>query len=312
MKYAMIATWKMALEGVELGKTILNKNGDVGDALESAICCVEDNPDFTSVGYGGLPNINGEVELDAAYMNGNDLSFGAICAVKNIKNPIKVARSLSVRKRNCYLSSLGAQEYAHVNEFEFTNMLTASSAKRWQQKRLEVYESEKIEAYGGHDTMCMIALDQNANMGVGVSTSGLFMKQAGRVGDSPVIGSGFYCDSEIGGVAATGVGEDIMKGCLSIDTLNRMKQGVPVQEACEAALISHYERLNSNTYQTGSMSLIALDKDGNFGAATTKKEFPFVITNENEEATIYVCKNDNLSMNIVKADEAWLNEYVGD
>lgn len=312
MKYAMIATWKMAFEGVEIGKKILAEKGEASTALEKAICCVEDNPAFTSVGYGGLPNINGEVELDAAYMNGKDLSFGAICSVKNIKNPIKVAQSLSVRNRNCYLSSLGAEEYAHINGFEFTNMLTPESATRWQQKRLENYESEKIEAYGGHDTMCMIALDQDANMGVGVSTSGLFMKQAGRVGDSPVIGSGFYCDNHVGGAAATGVGEDIMKGCLSIDVISRMKNGASAQQACEEALTAHYERLTSDIYQTGSMSLVALDRDGNFGAATTKKEFPFVVTNEHEEATIFVCKNNHLTMDIVKADEAWLNEYIGD
>ncbi len=309
MKYSIIGTWKMALDGIKVGEEILKNNGNVKDAIDSSISIVEDNPSFNSVGFGSLPNIEGELELDAAFMDGNDLSFGAICSVKNIKNPIKVARLLSDRKRNCYLSSNGAEKFAHLNKFEFKNMLNDIAISRWSEEIKKNFDPDNLEAYDGHDTVCMIGLDNNKNMAVGVSTSGLFMKQPGRVGDSPVIGAGFYCDSNIGGAAATGVGEDIMKGCLSISILNRMRLGESVQEACEKALKEHHLRLKSNSYNPGTMSVIALDKDGNFGAATNRREFPFVVANESGQAKILVCENNNFKMNIFEADEAWLSSY---
>lgn len=315
MKYSMIATWKMAFDGVKLGEEILKNGKNVQDALETAICEIENNPLFNSVGYGGLPNINGELELDAGFMNGNDLSFGAICSVKNIKNPIKVARKLSERKRNCFLSSHGAEQFARLNGFEFKNMLTETATKRWSTEINKNFDPNKIEAYDGHDTVCMIGLDQNKNMAVGVSTSGLFMKQIGRVGDSPAIGSGFYCDSLVGAAAGTGVGEDIMKGCLSINIVNLIRMGKTPQEACENAMKFHINRLTNKSYTPGSMSVIALDKDGNFGACTTHNEFPFIITDNNNETKIMVCRNNNNSnfkMEIFQADKQWIQNYKYD
>lgn len=309
MKYSMIGTWKMAFNGVVIGENILKNGGNVKDAIENAITYIEDNPNFNSVGYGSLPNIEGELELDAAFMDGNDLSFGAICSVKNIKNPIKVAHLLSSRKRNCYLSSRGAEKFARLNKFEFKNMLNDIAIDRWNNEIQKNFDPDDLEAYDGHDTVCMVALDSNKNMGVGVSTSGLFMKQSGRVGDSPVIGSGFYCDSKIGGAAATGVGEDIMKGCLSISIINNMKMGQDVQSACENALKDHVNRLKNPNYSPGTMSVIALDKDGNFGVATNRDEFPFIVTCEDFSTKILVCKNNNLSMEIFEPDEEWLNNY---
>lgn len=309
MKYSLIGTWKMAFDGIKAGEYILKNNGDVRDAIDSGISIIEDNPSFNSVGFGSLPNIEGELELDAAFMDGNDLSFGAICSVKNIKNPIKVARLLSNRKRNCYLSSHGAEKFARLNKFEFKNMLNDKAIDKWNTEINKNFDPNNLEAYDGHDTVCMVGIDLNKNMAVGVSTSGLFMKQSGRIGDSPVIGSGFYCDSKIGGAAATGVGEDIMKGCLSISIINRMKIGEDVQSACENALKEHINRFKSTTYTPGTMSVIALDKDGNFGAATNREEFPFVISNEKSNTKILVCKNKNFKMDIFEPDETWLSNY---
>ena len=309
MKYSMIGTWKMAFDGIIIGENILKNDGNVKTAIEESISHIEDNPSFNSVGFGSLPNIEGELELDAAFMDGNDLSFGAICSVKNIKNPIKVAHLLSERKRNCYLSSHGAEKFARLNKFEFKNMLNDIAIDRWNKEIKNNFDPDNLEAYDGHDTVCMIGLDSNKNMAVGVSTSGLFMKQSGRVGDSPVIGSGFYCDSLIGGAAATGVGEDIMKGCLSISIVNRMKMGEDVQTACENSIKDHIERFKNTNYTPGTMSVIALDKNGNFGAATNREEFPFVVASENFKTKILVCKNSNLKMEIFEPDEEWLKNY---
>lgn len=311
MKCDFIATWKMAQQGVEIAADSLKNSKKIEEAIEMAICNVENNPNYASVGYGGLPNINGEVELDAAYMNGSTMEFGAVSAVKNIKNPIKVAIKLSKQKRNIFLTSKGAEKYAEENGFEFNNMLTQSSKNKWIEKSLMEFDKEKIEAYGGHDTVCMIGKDHDNNMAVGVSTSGLFMKKAGRVGDSPVIGSGFYCIDSIGGAAATGVGEDIMKGCLSYEIIREMSEGSHPQVACEKVLKKHVQNFKKIGHESGSMSVIALGKSGNYGASTTKKEFPFVISTEHG-VEILVAQNTEGNLNIFKPDSNWINNYTGD
>ena len=130
-------------------------------------------------------------------------------------------------------------------------MLNDDCINRWKHEIKNNFDLDNLEAYDGHDTVCMIGLDSNKNMAVGVSTSGLFLKKAGRVGDSSVIGSGFYCDSLVGGAAATGVGEDIMKGCLSISIINRMKLKQDIQSSCEDAIKEHTERFNLSKYKAG-------------------------------------------------------------
>lgn len=312
MKCNFIATWKMSKEAVEIANRMLKNNETIQDILEKAICNIEDNPKYVSVGFGGLPNINGEVELDAAYMDGSTIGFGAVAAVKNIKNPIKVAIKLSKSMRNILLTGKGAEKYAEENGFEFRNMLTEYSKKRWLEKNISDFDKEKTEAYGGHDTVCMIGKDYLENMAVGVSTSGLFMKKPGRVGDSPIIGGGLYCITDIGGAAATGVGEDIMKGCLSYEIVRKISEGIHPQVACEKTLKEHLKRFEKIGHQTGSMSVIALDKYGNYGAATTKKEFPFVISDEDLGVKLLVVKYNEGKTKIFEADKTWLKQYTGD
>lgn len=122
--YGMIATWRMALEGMEKGLDALCEKKDAETALETAIREVEDFPYYKSVGYGGLPNEEGEVELDAGFMNGNTLGIGAIMAVHDCAHPISIAKALSKEEVNCVLSGEGAEKYAHFNGFERKNMLT--------------------------------------------------------------------------------------------------------------------------------------------------------------------------------------------
>ena len=205
MKYAMIATWVMARYAIEEGNELLLKNGDAADAIETAIKMVEDYPYYKSVGYGGLPNERGEVELDGAFMDGKTLSIGAVAGVKQVKNPISVARLLSQYRFNNILVGKGAEEYAFNHGFEPVDMLT-DRAKQHYEKRLRDMKEKNLSAYDGHDTVGMVALDQSGHMCAGTSTSGLFMKRPGRVGDSPFIGSGFYVDEKVGGCVSTGVG----------------------------------------------------------------------------------------------------------
>ena len=274
----------MCLDGACAGISVLRAGGTAGDAVERAITDVEDRPEFVSVGYGGLPDRSGHVTLDAAYMDGGTLHIGGIMSAENIRNPISLARKLCGRRTDCLLAGRGAEQAAIAFGLPLRDMRTEPSMERW---RAAVSEpSFRLSAYQGHDTVCVLALDEHGGMVAGTSTSGLFMKEPGRVGDSPLIGSGFYCDARYGAAAATGLGEDIMRGCLSYEAVSLMRRGASPEEACREALSALTGRKLSLGEDEGSISLIALNPRGEYGAATTLQIFPFAAGRE-EEASLY-------------------------
>lgn len=285
-KWAMIATWRMAVEGVALGADILKNGGKCQDAVERAIMEVEDYPFYKSVGYGGLPNEVCEVELDAAFMDGKTLSIGAVAGIKDYKNPVCIARKLSADRFNIFLVGEGAEAYAHKNGFVRQNMLTERAKKTWELRMKEITE-KNLSPYDGHDTVCMIGIDSEKDMAAATSTSGLFMKKRGRVGDSPVSGSGFYVDNEAGGAAATGLGEDIMKGCLSYETVQRMKRGMSPSEAAQSAVADFSEQLKRRRGHAGAISVIAMNNKGEWGIGTNV-EFSFVAADPDNEPKVYL------------------------
>ena len=310
MKWAMIATWRMAVEGITEASEDLKNGGFAGDAIEKAIKAVEDFPYYKSVGYGGLPNENCEVELDAAYMDGDTLSIGAVAGIKDYSNPISIARKLSEERFNCFLVGAGAEDYAHKEGFERKNMLTDRAKQHYKKKVKETLE-KGLSPYDGHDTVGMIAVDKEGKMVAGTSTSGLFMKRKGRVGDSPVSGSGFYCDSEVGGASATGLGEDLMKGCISYEIVRLMKEGMHPQEACDKAVQDLNNKLTRKRGKSGDLSLVALNNKGEWGVATNIAGFSFSVVSEDEEPTVYVCnKQENGKTTYEKASEEWLQAYL--
>ncbi|MBS5985802.1 N(4)-(beta-N-acetylglucosaminyl)-L-asparaginase [Clostridium sp.] len=309
MKYAMIATWRMAVEGITSSKEILEKGGTAGDAIENAIKMVEDYPFYKSVGYGGLPNEDCEVELDAAYMDGDTLDIGAVAGIKDYKNPISIARKLSKERFNCFLVGAGAEAYAHKEGFERVNMLTDRAKMHYQKRRKETIE-KGLSPYDGHDTVGMIALDSEKKMVAGTSTSGLFMKKRGRVGDSPLSGSGFYVDSEVGGASATGLGEDLMKGCISYEIVRLMKEGYHPQEAADKAVEDLNAELKRRRGKAGDLSVVCLNNKGEFGVATNIDGFSFSVMTDDMEPTVYVCKNVNGKTTYEVASEEWLDAYL--
>ena len=309
MKYAMIATWRMAVEGITSSKEILEKGGTAGDAIENAIKMVEDYPFYKSVGYGGLPNEDCEVELDAAYMDGDTLSIGAVAGIKDFANPVSIARKLSDDRFNCFLVGAGAEAYAHKEGFERVNMLTDRAKMHYQKRRKETIE-KGLSPYDGHDTVGMIALDSEKKMVAGTSTSGLFMKKRGRVGDSPLSGSGFYVDSEVGGASATGLGEDLMKGCISYEIVRLMKEGYHPQEAADKAVEDLNAELKRRRGKAGDLSVVCLNNKGEFGVATNIDGFSFSVVTEDMEPTVYVCKNVDGKTTYEIASEEWLDAYL--
>lgn len=312
-KWGMIATWRMAIEGVTLGAEILKNDGKCQDAVERAIMEVEDYPFYKSVGYGGLPNENCEVELDAAFMDGKTLSIGAVAGIKDYKNPVCIARKLSEDRFNIFLVGAGAEAYAHKNGFVRQNMLTERAKKTWEIRMREITQ-KNLSPYDGHDTVCMISLDSKRDMAVATSTSGLFMKKRGRVGDSPISGSGFYVDNEVGGAAATGLGEDIMKGCLSYETVQRMRRGMSPAEAAQSAMDEFSEQLRRRRGTAGAMSIIAMNNKGEWGIGTNV-EFSFVAATSDEEPKVYLAKpveNPDKTIKDIIIEEAskeYMEEY---
>lgn len=275
--YAIIGTWKMSLQGLTEARDMLACGRNAADAVERAIMCVEDNPAYVSVGYGALPARDGRVLLDAGWMDGQTLRVGGVMAAENLRNPIRAARLLCGRETNCLLAGRGAEQFALNAGLPLRDMRTQSSQARWREAMQSLADEEPLTAYRGHDTVCVIGLDAQGRMVAGTSTSGLFLKEPGRVGDSPLVGSGFYCDARYGGAAATGLGEDIMRGCLSYEAVSLMRRGASAQEACEEALRGLTDTHRRLGEEAGSISLIALSAQGGFGAATTLPLFPFAV-----------------------------------
>lgn len=305
--WGIIATWRMAFDGVTVASQLLKEGIAAGDAIELAIRLVEDNPLYKSVGYGGLPNIQGTVQLDAAYMDGDTYQIGSVAGISDVKNPISIAKKLSKERFNSFLVGEGARDYAVLHGFDIQNMLTDRAKNEWE-KRLKDVQKNKLTPYDGHDTVGMVGLDVSGSMATGTSSSGLFMKHPGRIGDSPLSGSGFYVDSEIGGATATGLGEDLMKGCLAYEIVRLMKVGYSPQAACNQAVYDFDERLTKRNQTIGAFSLIAMNCHGEWGVATNV-EFAFVVATEKQKPTVYIAKpTKDKQTTIEKMTEKWLEQ----
>lgn len=309
MSWGIIGTWRMALEGIVEAEKLLKDGQTSIDAIELAVKMVEDHPEYRSVGYGGLPNQDCEVELDAAFMDGDTLSIGAVGSIKDFKNPISIARKLMDEKYNIFLVGQGAEKYAHTMGFERVNMLTDYSKKEWEKKKSQV-KLDKLKAYDGHDTVGVVGLDKNGKIAAATSTSGLFMKRPGRIGDSPLSGSGFYADSEIGAASATGVGEDIMKGCISYEIVRLMEEGLHPQDAAEKAVNKLNEKLISKRGKAKDISVVCMNNKGQWGVATNISKFSFVVATETEKPTVYIASFNEGKITYVKATQEWIDTHT--
>ncbi|MBA1394820.1 N(4)-(beta-N-acetylglucosaminyl)-L-asparaginase, partial [Lactobacillus sp. XV13L] len=151
-KWAAISTWKMSYDGLAKAGEMLKNGNSAGDAVEKLVNAVEANPTYKSVGYGGLPNEDGVVQMDAAFMDGDTLAQGAVGAIENVKHAVSVARRLSVNKTSSFLVGAGASRFAMQNGFEITNMLTARAKEDWRM-RLGQLKEDELRPYDGHDTV---------------------------------------------------------------------------------------------------------------------------------------------------------------
>lgn len=309
--HGIIATWRMALEGISESDKMLKEGAKASEAIETAIKMVEDFPYYKSVGYGGLPNEEQVVELDAGYMDGDDMSVGAICAIQDFANPVSIAKKLSKETVNNILVGEGAAKYAREFKFEEKEMLTERAKAFYRKKKKELAKDNELRPYDGHDTVGMVCVDNDGMVVSATSTSGLFMKRSGRIGDSPLVGSGFYADSEVGGATATGLGEDLMKGCISYEIVRLMSEGLSPQEACEKAVNDLDAKLTKKRGKAGDLSVVAMNNKGEFGCATNIDGFSFAVATEGLEPTVYLVNREadgHCSFEV--ASKEWLDNYM--
>ncbi|MGL5042248.1 MAG: N(4)-(beta-N-acetylglucosaminyl)-L-asparaginase [Culicoidibacterales bacterium] len=304
-KYVTIATWTMSQEALKTFENVVKKGGKASDFIPQMVKVVEDYPFYKSVGYGGLPNEAGIVQLDAAYMDGNTLAFGAVAGIEDFANPILIAQQLSENRYNSFLIGKGAIDYAKTAGFTQKQMLSPRAKKIWENRKKAITD-QNLTPYDGHDTVCILGKDTSGTIIAATSTSGLFMKKDGRVGDSPISGSGLYANSKIGAAAATGLGEDIMKTCVSYQTVAYMEDGLTAQQAVDKAVKKATSILKTQSGKAGDISVVALDKEGNYGCATNMEEFSYVVMGENLDPTVYLVTNTRTHS---KASDQWLKNY---
>lgn len=285
-----LATWDFGKPAIERAADIFNGGGSLLDAIEKGINVVEDDPNQTSVGYGGLPNQEGEVELDAGIMDGTIHRAGAVFNLHKIKNPISIARLVMQKTSHTQLAGDGALRFAIEMGYQPMQLLTPKSLEAWLTWKNTPNHPTYWINKKNHDTIGMCAIDGRGKVAVGCSTSGMAWKIPGRVADSPIVGAGYYADDAAGAASATGNGDVMTNYCTSAFIVNKMRDGMHPQEACESVL--HLMARTAPNIHTDMYCVIAIDPRGEIGAASINTAQPL---------TYAVWRNGSAALHTAKA-----------
>ena len=287
-KAIVVSTWNFSLAANAAAWEVINKKGHALDAVEAGVKVPEADPLVRSVGYGGIPDRDGRVTLDACIMD-DKYNCGSVMCLEFIKHPISVARLIMEKTPHIILTGEGALRFALAHGFQKENLLTPWSENYWKEwlkksnyspeKNIEnkLYDKTNDPMPGGkenHDTIGMLALDQEGRLSGACTTSGLSFKMQGRVGDSPIIGAGLYVDPEVGGATATGVGEEVIRIVGSYLVVELMRQGRSPEAACKEAVERIISR-NPAKAKDIQVGFLALNKNGEYGAYALQKDFTF-------------------------------------
>ena len=273
-KPIVISTWNFGLSANEAAWQVLSKGGRALDAVEAGARVPEADPNETSVGFGGLPDRDGKVTLDACIMDEHG-NCGSVAFLQHIMHPVSVARLVMEKTPHVMLVGDGALRFALANGFKKTKLLTKKSEKAWKEW-LKKEEYKPVVNIENHDTIGIVALDAAGNLSGACTTSGMAYKMHGRVGDSPIIGAGLYVDNEIGAAAATGVGEEVIRivGCHLVVEL--MRQGHSPEKACTLA-VERILKKNAAKAKEIQVGFLALNKKGEHGAYCLQKGFNYAV-----------------------------------
>jgi N4-(beta-N-acetylglucosaminyl)-L-asparaginase len=300
-KRPLIISSANGVHALDKGMDILKKGGDTLDAVVAAVTVVEDDPNDDSVGYGGLPNEEGEVELDASVMHGPTHRAGSVAAVRRIKNVARLAKTVMERTNHVMIVGDGARRYAVAQGFEEMNLLTEHSRKvwlawkaatsfnwrpgidspEWKEKVSAIFSdtpedqallayAERVIAHPPTGTIPCMAVNEKGDISATTTTSGLAWKIPGRVGDSPIIGAGCCVDNEVGAAGSTGKGEENIKISGGHTIVEMMRQGKSPTDACLEALHRVARNYNNDRKKLGTFHIYfyALNKAGEHGAAS--------------------------------------------
>ena len=279
-KPIVLSTWNFGVQANDAAWEVLKNNGRALDAVEAGVKIPEGDPKERSVGYGGRPDRDGKVPLDACIMD-EFSNIGSVACLQHIKHPISVARLIMEKTPHVMLVGDGALQFALSQGFKKENLLVEESEKEWKEW-LKTSQYKPIANIENHDTIGMIALDAHGNLSGACTTSGMAFKMHGRVGDSPIIGAGLYVDNEIGAATATGHGEEVIRitGCHLVVEL--MRQGKSPQKACEEA-VSRIVKLTKNRgkeLKDIQVGFIALNKKGEYGSYCVQGGFNYAVQDE--------------------------------
>jgi len=298
VKRPLIISSANGLHALDKGMDILKKGGDTLEAVVATVTVVEDDPNDDSVGYGGLPNEEGEVELDASVMHGPTHRAGAVAAVRRIKNVSRLAKTVMENTNHTMIVGDGARRFAVAEGFEEMNLLTEHSRKiwlawkakssfnwrpgidspEWKEHMATLFDgdekqiayAERVIAHPPTGTIPCMAVDAKGDISATTTTSGLSWKIPGRVGDSPIIGAGCYVDNEVGAAGSTGKGEENIKICGGHTIIEMMRQGKAPVDACLEALARVARNYKNDKKKLGTFHIYfyAINKDGVHGAAS--------------------------------------------
>lgn len=259
---------------VRAGYAVLQGGGSSMDAVVEAVTMLENDPHFNA-GRGSVLNISGDVEMDALVMDGKTLNSGAVTTVRNVANPIQLARLVMDKTRHACLTAEGANEFAlsmGVPEVPQDSLITEYSHMKWKK---EVAGAHDTKSQMGTGTVGAVAVDREGNVACATSTGGIILKMKGRMGDTPCIGSGGYADNELGAVSTTGHGEAIMKMTLARLILFHMEQGQSVEAASDLALAHMKSRV------AGLGGVVVVDPQGHWTARFSTKQMSWAAAQGN-------------------------------
>ena len=297
----VISTWDAGLDANKAAWKVLNGGGRALDAVEEGVKVTEASRSCC-VGLNANPDRDGFVTLDASIMD-ESFNCGSVAFLERIKHPISVARRVMEKTPHVMLVGSGAQQFAMAEGFQLEEQKLSPDAQdaydKWLKKSeyKPVINIENQKGHGpfaptqfengewNHDTIGMVAMDANGNLSGSCTTSGMAFKMRGRVGDSPIIGSGLFVDNEVGACTATGQGEDVIRISGSHTVVELMRQGLSPEQACKKA-IERIVRIKKEKAKEIQVAFIALNKKGEVGAYAIQKGFSYAIRNKTSEKLI--------------------------
>jgi L-asparaginase / beta-aspartyl-peptidase len=273
---------KGCIEATEAGWKVLESGGSAVEAVEAAIRALEADPTFNA-GFGSELNADGEVQMDAAIMNGESLDAGAVAYVQRVRHPISVARMV-MEQQEVFLAGDGARHFAEEQGAELCkneDLIISKKREKWLG-----YKEKEQPGPKANDTVGCVAMDSHGNIAAGASTGGLGNHPRGRVGDTPQIGCGIYADNESGGCSNTGDGEQIAKVVLARHALGLLEEGIGPEASARQA-VDYLQ-----TKVSGEGGCILIDRDGQIGWAHNSKHMAVAYRTEHESAVAFIRKQD--------------------